>query len=128
MTRIYLTWKDCVDRHREHLLAEPREQSEIELSSISARGALPVTCDAELDSPANLAVEDQNSPVVRDPMIASGYGTSWCRITRGSSFHRSSLTATAGRSCTLSMMTGIGGGRVRWSAQSIIIATRGGAT
>jgi hypothetical protein len=54
--------KDRVDRHREHLLAETREQLEIELSSFSARGASPVSCDAELDSPASLAVQDQDFP------------------------------------------------------------------
>ena len=70
--------KDRVDRHREHLLAETREQLEIGLSSFSARGASPVTCDAELDSPASLVAQDfpdapvvqgacsHDSPVVRD--------------------------------------------------------------
>ena len=60
-----------VDLHREHLLAESREQLEIELSSesFSARGASPVSCDAELDSPASLVVQDQDfpdSPVVQE--------------------------------------------------------------
>ncbi len=72
--------KNRVDLHREHLLAETREQLEIELSSFSARGASSVSCDAELDSPASLAVQHldfpdapvvreacgQDSPVVRD--------------------------------------------------------------
>ena len=70
--------KNRVDRHREHLLAESRAQLEIELSSFSARGASPVTCDAELDSPASLVAQDfpdapvvqgargQDSPVVHD--------------------------------------------------------------
>ena len=132
--------KDRVDRHREHLLAETQRQLEMELSSSSAHGASPVTSDAELDS---TPVQDTpDSPVEQDsggrdaqipqsfktPMFTSGSGTSRCRITRGSSFPLSSLTATAGRSGTLSKMTGIDGGRVRWSVQSIIIATWRSAT
>ena len=35
---------------------------EIDLSSFSARGASPVSCDAELDSPASIAVQDQDFP------------------------------------------------------------------
>ena len=50
--------KNRVDRHREHLLAECRAHLEFELSSFSARGASPITCDAELDSPASLAAQD----------------------------------------------------------------------
>jgi hypothetical protein len=54
--------KNRVDRHRQHLLAEIREQLEIELSTFSARGSSPVTSDAELDSPASLAAQDQDFP------------------------------------------------------------------
>ena len=50
--------KDRVDRHREHLLAETREQLEIELSSSAVRGASPVSSDAEQDIPASLAAQD----------------------------------------------------------------------
>jgi hypothetical protein len=66
--------KNRVDRHREHLLAESQALLETELSSFSARGASPVTSDAELDSPASLAAQDfpdvqdacgQDSPVVQ---------------------------------------------------------------
>jgi len=74
--------KNRVDLHREHLLEESRALLvlEMKLSSFSARGASPVSCDAELDSPASLADQDrdfpdapvvqeacgQDSPVVRD--------------------------------------------------------------
>ena len=50
--------KRRVDLHREHLLAESRALLEMELSPLSARGASPVSCDAELDSPASLAAQD----------------------------------------------------------------------
>ena len=58
--------KNRVDLHREHLLAESRARLEMELSSyqVSARGASPVSCDAELDSPP---VQDTpDSPVEQD--------------------------------------------------------------
>jgi hypothetical protein len=66
--------KNRVDLHREHLLAESRALLEMELPSFSARGASPVSCDAELDSPASLAAQDfpdvldacdQDPPVVQ---------------------------------------------------------------
>ena len=59
--------KDRVDRHRERLLAETREQLEIELSSSAVRGASPVSSDAEHGIPASLAVQDSPaSPAVQD--------------------------------------------------------------
>ena len=59
--------KDRVDRHRERLLAETREQLEIELSSSAVRGASPVSSDAEQDIPGSLAVQDSPaSPAVQD--------------------------------------------------------------
>ena len=56
--------KNRVDLHREHLLEESRTLLvlEIKLSSFSARGASPVSCDAGLDSPASLADQDQDFP------------------------------------------------------------------
>jgi hypothetical protein len=55
--------KNRVDQHRK--LGECREQLKIrDLSSFCARGASPITCDAELDSPASLAAQD--SPDVWD--------------------------------------------------------------
>ncbi len=55
--------KNRVDQHRK--LGECREQLKIrDLSSFCARGASPITCDAELDSPASLAAQD--SPDVQD--------------------------------------------------------------
>ena len=54
--------KNRVDLHRGHLLEESRALLEIELPSFSARGASPVSCDAELDSPASIAVQDQDFP------------------------------------------------------------------
>jgi len=66
--------KNRVDLHREHLLAESRALLEMELSSfqVSARGASPVSCDAELDSPASLAVQDQDFPDAPDVQEACG--------------------------------------------------------
>jgi hypothetical protein len=59
--------KDRVDRHRERLLAETRDQLEIELSSSAVRGASPVSSDAEHGIPASLAVQDSPaSPAVQD--------------------------------------------------------------
>ena len=59
--------KDRVDRHRERLLAETREQLEIKLSSSALRGASPVSSDAEHGIPASLAVQDSPaSPAVQD--------------------------------------------------------------
>ena len=66
--------KKRVDLHRENLLAESRALLEMELPSFSARGASPVSCDAEPDSPASLAAQDfpedldacdQDPPVVQ---------------------------------------------------------------
>jgi hypothetical protein len=66
--------KNRVDLHRENLLAESRALLEMELPSFSARGASPVSCDAEPDSPASLAAQDfpevldacdQDPPVVQ---------------------------------------------------------------
>ena len=69
--------KNRVDLHREHLLEESRALLEMELPSSSARGASPVSCDAELDSPAapvSLAVQDQDfpdAPVVQEARFPS---------------------------------------------------------
>ncbi len=76
--------KNRVDRHREHLLAECRAQLEIELSSFSARGASPITCDAELDSPASLAAQDFpfRTPVIKIPQIPPLVCTDLCVFAR----------------------------------------------
>ena len=64
--------KNRVDRHREHLLEETKQQLEIELPSDAARGASAVTSDAEQDSPGSLAVQDApDSPVAQ---VACGHG------------------------------------------------------
>ena len=65
--------KNRVDLHREHLLAEIREELEIELSTLSAvRGASPVTSDAEQDRPASVTSDaEQDRPAslaVQDPL------------------------------------------------------------
>ena len=136
--------KDRVDRHREHLLAETREQLEIELSSFSARGASPVSCDAELDSPASLAVQDQDFPDA--PVVQEACGQDFLVVRDAHDRKRRRHVAVQdypwkfvspqlldrdGREILYPVEDDRdrwSPGRVRWSAQSIIIATWRSAT
>jgi len=98
-----------VDKHSAHLLAATQQLFERleDLSSCPASGASPVQGDnanAEQNTP------DLESPAVHD---ACCHGSKTRRLITVEEYQWkcSSLTARAGRSCTLSKTIGISGGR-----------------